>query len=96
MKNYLYYFKFGSGTYTNDFYQQLYAKNMQEALCKIYAEFCEMTVENAVKYLKSKLGNSWDENDFWNNIEFPVFSSGMTEAYELYFVKEIKFSLNKI
>ncbi len=96
MKNYLYSFKFGSGYYENDFYKQVSAENIEEALNQIYAEFCNIDIDSAIKYLNDELGDSWTESDFWEKIKMPIFSSGDMEAYHLHDVKEIQYNLDKI
>lgn len=96
MKNYLYKFEFRSGEYENYFYQQVKAKNEKEAIIEIISYFHNTTNHKANRFIGRSLGLNWRPEKFWEKVDTRFYSKGDMEAFELMFIKEVNFDLDRV
>lgn len=96
MKNYLYYFKFFSGEYSQQFFQQINAESERDAIIEIVSFFKEKDEDEIKNYLDEELGKQWSIEDFWNKIDTRFHPDDYYVGYTLIDVKEINFDLRTV
>ena len=103
MKNFLYKFEFFSGFYEAIFFNQVSAEDEKDAIIQIVAFFNDMSIEETNTYLSEIISEkkgidgidkNWTKQDFYKHVE-QKFNNDM-EGYDLMWIKEIDFDLNRI
>lgn len=95
--NFICKFEYRSGLSEHVFCKQFHADSAKYAIIEVVAYFLDVEPKAAELYISEKLQNKdWQERDFFENCNETFYNRDKTEAYRLYWLKEVPFDLDKI
>lgn len=95
--NFICKFEYRSGLSEHIFCKQFQANSAKSVIIEAVAYFLDVEPKGAELYILEKLQNSdWQGKDFFENFNETFYNEDETEAYHIYWLKEVPFDLDKI